>query len=114
MGTTEDRVHVVVVTVTASPELLPELEVHAKYGLQRFPEFSGFLFGALQHSEDGTQFVQYLQWSTEAEYSACINDASWDEVPTSRRFMELLQSGDATMDVRAYSLVDTAGVPGPV
>ena len=32
----------VIVTVNANPEIMPELEAHACYGLARFAEFKGF------------------------------------------------------------------------
>ena len=70
----------IIVTVDAAPELLSVLSEHARLGLERFPEFPGFLGGALHLSEDQGRIVQYLQWASESEYRACIDDPSWDEL----------------------------------
>ncbi|MEN8143762.1 MAG: hypothetical protein ABFS14_02320 [Gemmatimonadota bacterium] len=99
----------VIVTVEAGPDAMPDLEAHARYGLTRFPEFSGFISAALHKSADGSRLVQYVCWRTEAEYLACVNDPQWDEVPSTGRFMQLIESGEARMDVRVYEVV--ASVP---
>lgn len=95
----------VIVTVDAPTDLIPELETHARYGLTQFIEFTGFVAGALHKSKDGTRLVQYLQWETEADHLACINDTRWDQIPSTRRFMELVKSGAVGMDVRIYDVV---------
>ena len=64
----------VVVTVDADPDLIPELEAHARDGLARFASFKGFLSGALHKSADGGRLIQYLQWETEADHLACMHD----------------------------------------
>jgi hypothetical protein len=95
----------VIVTVDAPSRVLPELERHAKDGLRRFRDFEGFIGGALHRSDDGTRLVQYLQWRSEQDHLACMNDPRWDAEPSARRFMELAQEGTATVDVRTYDVV---------
>lgn len=85
---------------------MPDLEAHAQYGLTRFPEFNGFVYGALHKSADGTGLVQYLCWQTEADYLACIHDPQWDDLPSTQRFMNLVESPKVSMQVRLYELVD--------
>ena len=79
----------VLVTVEADATIMPDLEAHARYGLKRFPEFNGFISGALHKSADGNRLVQYLCWQTESDYLACINHPQWDEVPSALRFIRL-------------------------
>ncbi len=60
-------------------------------------------------NDDGTRLVQYLRWQTEADYHSCISDPRWESVPSAQRFMLLVESGEARMDVRVYRVVtDTA------
>lgn len=98
----------VLVTVDAALEVMPELEAHARLGLERFPLFTGFISGALHRSADGSRLVQALRWRSEADYVACIHDPHWDELPSTRRFMELIDSGAATLEVRVYEVVATS------
>lgn len=103
----------VIVTVDAASQVIAELEAHARYGLARFPDFAGFVAGALHRSTgtgaDGARLVQYLQWKTEADHLACVNDPRWDELPSTARFMELVASGQATIDVRTYDVLAVGG-----
>lgn len=101
----------VIVTVDAEASVMPELEVHAREGLLRFAEFPGFLGGATHRSADGTRLVQYLRWRTEAHHLACMHDSRWDDLPSTHRFMELVQSGRASMDVRVYDVVAAREAP---
>lgn len=98
----------VIVTVDADPEVLPELQAHARDGLGRFATFPGFVSGALHRSADGGRMVQYLQWRTEADHLACMAHPGWDDLDSTRRFMELVNSGVARMDVRTYEVMATA------
>ena len=98
----------VIVTVDAEAELMPTLEAHARYGLTRFPEFDGFISGALHKSADGTRLVQYLRWRSEADHLACIHDPCWDTDPSSKRFLDLAESEGVTMEVRVYEVVAEA------
>ncbi|MDH3497540.1 MAG: hypothetical protein OER21_12330 [Gemmatimonadota bacterium] len=99
----------VIVTLDADPGLMPELEAHARDGLARFGAFAGFVAGALHRSADGRRLVQYLQWAREEDHLACVNAPVWNTVPSSQRFMEIVESGRATLDVRTYTVV--AAVP---
>lgn len=99
----------VIVTVEADPALMPELEAHARDGLTRFPAFAGFVGGALHRSADGGRLVQYLQWEREEDHLACIHAPVWEAQASSRRFLELVGSGRASLDVRTYTVV--AAVP---
>ena len=55
------EVFTVIVTVVADPELMLDLEAHARAGLKLFHDFDGFVAGALHKSVDGGKFVQYIQ-----------------------------------------------------
>jgi hypothetical protein len=92
--------YTVMVTVDAAPDRMPELVEHASLGLERFPEYSGFLGGALHVDEAGTRLVQYLQWASAEQYRACVEDPAWDDLPSTRRFLDAVASGHARMDVR--------------
>ena len=92
----------IIVTVDAAPELLPVLSAHARLGIELFKGFPGFLGGALHLSEDQSRMVQYLQWASESEYRACIDDPSWDELASTKTFMEAVDSGQAQLDARVF------------
>ena len=102
----------VVVTVDGSPDVLDDLVEHARVGLERFPDYSGFLGGALHLSENGTRMIQYLQWESEATYVACRDDPRWDDLESTRLFAEHIGAGRAQMDVRLYAVIADAGVLG--
>ena len=102
----------VIVTVDADPEVIPQLEAHAKEGLARFQDFDGFVAGALHRSADGARLVQYLQWETEADHLTCVNDPRWEELPSARHFMSLMESGKARVDVRTFDVVSAVDAPG--
>lgn len=95
----------VVVTVDAPPDHLPALEKHAREGLRLFRSFPGFVAGALHRSRDGARLVQYLQWRSEEDHLACMDDPSWDASPSARRFVELDRHGAIRVDVRTYDVV---------
>ena len=101
----------VVVTVDADPDVLAEMERHARRGLDEFGRFKGFVSGALHRSTDGGRLIQYLQWQTEADHLACMNDPRWDDEESTKRFMDHVESGRASLDVRVYEIVKTTG-PG--
>ena len=92
-------------TVDANPAIMPELEAHARYGLARFGDFRGFVSGACHRSADGARLVQYLQWETEADHRACVKYPQWDEIPSTRRFMELVDSDQVEIDVPVYDVI---------
>jgi hypothetical protein len=98
----------VIVTVDADPDLIPELEAHARLGLEQFPAYDGFVAGALHQSADGTRLVQYLQWRSAADHQACIEDPHWESVPSSKAFLDHVKAGRATIDVRTYRVVALA------
>ncbi len=95
----------VIVTVDADPPTITALRSHAELGLRRFPEYSGFLGGALHVSADRGRLVQYLQWSSEADYEACRDDPAWDALPSTRAFLNTLASGRARLHASTYRVV---------
>ncbi len=101
----------VIVTVDAEPAEMENLAAHASAGLEAFRSYPGFVSGALHVSQDGGRIVQYLQWATEADYRACVDDPSWDDRASTRRFMERVESGAARVDVRTYVVRRTAVTP---
>lgn len=102
---TDQSLCTVVVTVDASKSVMADLVEHARFGLQRFPDYDGFLGGALHMSDDGTRLVQYLQWESQTSYAASRDDSRWDEAPSTRRFAEHVASGRALIDARTYEIV---------
>lgn len=102
---------VVVVTVDAPPERMPALLSHASLGLERFPEYKGFRTGSLHVSMDGTRLIQYLEWDSEAEYEECVLDPVWDDLESTRRFMETVAQPDVQIDARAYRVLRRAERP---
>lgn len=99
----------VIVTVDADPVHMSDLLEHAELGLGRFAGFNGFVSGALHSSADRGRLIQYLQWETEALYRSCIDDPTWADLPSTVRFMALVESGLARVDVRVYSVRATGG-----
>lgn len=97
----------VIVTVDADANVIGQMEPHAREGLTWFADFNGFVSGALHRSTDGSRLIQYLQWKSEKDHMACMNHPSWDDNPSSRRFMEFVESGQARVDVRVYDVVST-------
>jgi len=104
----EQNLCTVIVTVDADPGLMPELEAHARLGLEEFPSYDGFVAGALHKSADGSRLVQYLQWRSAAHHRACIEDTRWDTLPSSTTFLDHARAGRATVDVRTYLVVARA------
>jgi len=103
----------VIVTVDADAEVMPELEAHAKDGLTRFSEFEGFVSGALHKSTDGLCLIQYLQWESEAAHLKCMNHPVWDDMPSAKRFMQIVESGRAKMVVRVFDVIALAKTKNP-
>ena len=98
----EPEACIVIVTVDAPLELMPALAAHAQLGIDRFPEFPGFRSGTLHVSGDGTRLVQYLVWASEAQYEHSIQDPTWEDLPSTTHFMELMEGPDVHVDARAY------------
>jgi hypothetical protein len=94
----------VIVTVDAAPQILADLVVHAQLGIDRFVDFQGYLGGALHLSEDGGRLVQYLQWASETDYLACINDPVWDELESAKSFLAAVESGAVRLDSRIFEV----------
>lgn len=101
----EHEVCVVVVTLDAPLERMPALLSHASLGLERFPGFPGYLSGALHVSHDGTRLIQYLEWASVEQYEQCVQDPNWDELESTRRFMETVAAPDVHIDARAYHVL---------
>ncbi len=101
----EQTICVVIVTVDANTETIGEVTAHAQYGLKRFAEFDGFICGVLHRHANGTRIVQYLRWQSEADHLACMNHPLWDDVPSSRRFLGLVNSGQIRVDVGVYDVI---------
>jgi hypothetical protein len=106
-----NELYTVIVTVDAESDVMPDLEAHARAGLTLFRDFVGFVAGALHKSEDGGRLIQYVQWETESHHLECVNDSRWDSFPSTQRFMAIVDSGRAQMDVRTYRVL--AAVDGP-
>jgi hypothetical protein len=98
----------VVVTVDAAPALMSVYAEHVHVGLERFSTFPGSLGGALHLSDDQGRVVQYLQWSSEPEYQACIDDPIWDDLASTKTFMDAVHTGQALVDVRIFKVEATS------
>ncbi len=99
-----DDICTVIVTVDAPLELVSDLADHARFGLREFTRFDGFLGGGLHLSQDRGRIVQYLQWGSESEYRACIDDPSWEEHASTQAFMEAVRTGRAKLDARIFAV----------
>lgn len=95
----------VIVTVDGEIDDMEFVVDHATEGLETFSDFDGFIAGATHVSDDGERVVQYLQWDSKEDHEACMNDPSWAEDETTVRFLELMESGDITVDIRIYDVV---------
>ncbi len=109
--TGRDDVCTVIVTVDADTDFMPALRHHARMGLDQFPSYPGYLSGALHLSDDGTRLVQYLQWRSETDYRACVEDSAWDRFPSTAVFLEAASAGEARVDARVFVVVEV-GPPG--
>lgn len=94
----------IIVTVDGAQDAVAQILDHATDGLSIFAEFDGFVGGATHLADDGQRIIQYLQWRSAADHMACMEDPSWSDQPSSRQFMELMESGEITVDVRNYSV----------
>ena len=101
----------VIVTVDGEDEEMRFVVNHASAGLDRFSSFPGFIAGATHLSEDGRRVIQYLQWESKETYEACLNNPSWDEDESAKRFVALMESGAIRVDVRIYNIVSTRKQP---
>lgn len=106
---TDHSLCTVIVTVDAPQAVMTDLIDHARLGLDRFPDFEGFVGGALHISDDETRLVQYLQFASEPSYEAARDDPTWDEAPSTRLFAEHVAAGRALIDVRVYTVVAHTG-----
>ena len=106
--TGRDDVCTVIVTVDADPDTMPHLRHHAVAGLDRFREYAGYLGGALHVSNDGSRLVQYLQWRSETDYRACVEDPAWDRLPSTALFLEAASTGEARVDARVFAVVEVS------
>lgn len=97
----------VIVTVDGEDNEMRFVVNHASAGLDRFSSFAGFMAGATHLSEDGKRVIQYLQWESRETHEACMNHPSWDENESSKRFVEMMESGTIRVDVRIYDIVST-------
>lgn len=95
----------VLVTVDCAPADLPDLADHARVGIERFPEWPGFLYGALQVDARRGRLVQYLQWASEREYRAAVDDPVWSDLPSAQAFLAAVGAGRAAMDIGIYDIV---------
>ncbi len=103
--TPDPTVCTVIVTLDGPSEVIEKLVAHAKMGIERFLDFGGYLGGALHLSEDGERLVQYLRWQSIAAYTKCTEDPAWDEEPTTAPFLQVVQDGHVTMDVRLFDVI---------
>lgn len=95
----------VVVTVDATPGVLADMARHARAGLELFPDCEGFVGGALHLSSDGKRLVQYLQFSSEAEYVSCRDDLRWGELESTAVFAGHVAAGRASVDARTFTVL---------
>ena len=102
----------VVVTVDADPEVIDDMLEHARLGITTdFRECEGFIAGALHVSTDRTRLVQYLQWDSEAAYLRCRDDPKWDELDSTKRFLNHISTGRALVDARLFEVLADSGQP---
>ncbi|NNF53092.1 MAG: hypothetical protein HKN03_01485 [Acidimicrobiales bacterium] len=102
----------VVVTVDAGPEVIDDMLEHARLGITTgFGECEGFIAGALHVSTDRTRLVQYLQWDSEAAYLRCRDDPKWDELGSTKTFMNHIRTGRALVDARLFEVLADSGQP---
>ena len=95
----------VIVTMDGEIDDMEFVIDHATEGLDIFSEFDGFIAGTTHVSDDGERVIQYLQWDSKKDHEACMNDPSWNEDEPSIRFLELMEAGVITVDVRIYDVV---------
>ena len=76
----------VIATVDAPGAIMAGPASHAREGLQASSRYPGFVAGALHLSADGGRLIQYLQWASEADHLAWMNDPRWDELSSTKEF----------------------------
>jgi hypothetical protein len=102
----------VVVTVDADTEILDDMLDHARLGVTTyFGDCEGFIGGALHLSTDRTRLVQYLQWESEAAYLRCRDDPRWDELDSTKKFLEHVTAGRAVIHARLYEVLADSNHP---
>ena len=92
--------------ITAIVDRRTELEAHTRWGLTQCSNSLDYVSGAQHKSRDGTRLVQHLQWKTATDQPVYLNYARFDQIPSTRRLMKLVESGESQMDVRTYNVAD--------
>lgn len=99
-------VYTVIVTVDVDGPVPEDVERHARLGIdEHFARFDGFIAGALHVSGDGERLVQYLQWESEGAFVRCRDDPWWDELGSTKKFMEYVNAGGAVVDARGFTVI---------
>ncbi len=107
--TIDPALYTVIVVVDVDPDRIEPLQAHAARGIDLFRECAGFVGGALHIDTGRRRLVQYLQWTDEAAYVRCRDDPAWDDLDSTRQFIETVREGRATVDERGYTVVATSG-----
>lgn len=100
----------VIVRVKVSPEHQAAMLEQSRRMVPAFQKQPGFLFMAVHRSLDGEEIASYLQWESQAHHEAC--QASPEVAAAGGEWMEFIQSGKATFEVRTYEVVAAAEAPG--
>ena len=94
----------VIVTVDGKMKDIESVIDHASEGLSKFSEFDGFIAGATHISNERNRMIQYLQWINKEAYAACMNDASWEVLDSSKHFISLMKTGAIKVNVQTYEV----------
>ena len=102
-----NNVFTVMVQLSVDPESQRELVELSRNMIPVFEQQPGFISLDLLRSLDGTQIVTYLQWRSKADHEACA--ISPEVASAGNAFMRFLESGKATMEVKTYEIIASAG-----
>ena len=101
----------VIVTVDADERVLPDMVAHARAGLVALTDRPGFCDGRLHVSRDGRRLVLQQRWVSEAAYVRWRDDPRWNDLASTRVFMDHVAAGRARVDARTFDLVVDADGP---
>lgn len=95
----------VIVTLTCDPADQDALLGLARGVLPAFARQPGFVSSSLHKSTDGTKVLNYLQWRTEADHLACMQNA--DVAAAGADFMAFVEERRVQIELGVYDVVET-------
>jgi hypothetical protein len=102
----DDSFWVAVVMDVNGPDTQSALLKLSNDNLMIFQQQPGFCSGKIMQSHDGRKVVSLIQWATEADHLACLQDQIWQT--QGHEWLEMIHQGKARMEVITLALAGSA------